>query len=154
MGQQVELVLVGARKGKDELIKNVQFRGGRAIVFAPDEHMAGILRYMETQGAFPALVADQKQKEIDLYLASKGDRDALAERKAKLQAELAALEAVEPPVVPASPEPETKSEPEAPEPPAEVEAADGEVQDQEAAEAGEDESSEGGQSSSRRGRRR
>lgn len=151
MGQHVELVLVGARKDSDMEIKGINFKGGRASVFAPDEHMAGILRYMETQGAFPAPVAAEKQKQIDLYLASKGDRDALEERKAKLKAELEALEAVEPPVAPAA---EAESAAPEPQPEPEVEAADGEVQDQETPEAGEDQSSESGQGSSRRGRRR
>jgi hypothetical protein len=155
MGQQVELVLVGARKGVDIKIKGIEFKLGRATVFAPDEHMAGILRYMETQGAFPAHTAEQKQKEIDLFLASKGDRDALEKRKADLKAQLEALEAVEAPVVPQHPDPAPESEPEPdPAPESEPEVADGAVEDQKAPEGREDQSSESYQGSRKKRRHR
>ena len=147
MGTRVQLVMVGPNRGKDITIKGVPFKAGKASVFGPDDQVCNIVKYLETFGAFPSDVADAKQKEVDMYLASKGDDTALRKRKADLLAELSALEGVT-----------AKSEKPVEAPieavPAAKEETDGAVENPTPSEERVSESSEGDSSSSRRGKNR
>ncbi len=128
MAVQVKLIMVGPYKGKDKVIKNVQFKGGVAFVRGAEDKIMHILKYLKGYGAFPANEAEAEQAKIDAYLATQGDTKAMDKRKADLRTQLAELEKVE--AAPA----ETEAPTEAPAAPTETPkqgATDGTVSDPE-----------------------
>lgn len=106
-----KLVLVGGPKshrGKTRKFHNVQFTKGEATLSGTPAYIEGMSKYLETFGAFPAHLAQEKQKwvdeEIRKQLSAKARRlgvpmanaiepiEEMDDPKAKEAAELAELE--------------------------------------------------------------